>query len=593
MVGGLLLFLVLIGVSEGAGPSTLDPGGKPAEASPAEGDSISVEELARRLQRLEKQNSQLATQNNELAKQNANLNAQSQSLSGKLDVMTKLYDKLNRRLENLTPGSGSTPSLPPATVPSSAERPAAQKACTTPNEPSNGVSPTPDASTPPESEKPSGSPPPKAQSDPKKESSEKETSEQSDASKNDKSASSKPSKFSIGGYDEERGQFILVQPKDPQCTPFELRADVFIQARYTNFAPSAHTWTDSTGTAQPIHSIDSWEMTRNFLQFSGYALDPNLQFTTILFSSTAFNDVVYLGWINYHFSDAFDLRVGNWLVPGTREWYTSFRYTLGADRTMATTFFRPNISPGIWAQGEPIESVHYVAMVANSLNRFSQGIDRIGSSFTFGGTLWWEPLGDFGPGPSDVENHQSLSTRLGVNAAVSREANQGITDDNLPNPEDTILRLSDGTPLFRAGVLGPGVTLTASSVQLGSLDAAFKYRGLSLSGEYFFRWLDHFDTVSRAPSFSSLFDHGAMLQGSCFVVPTKLEPYARTSFVTGRFGTGSEFGGGVNWYPLGSRDWRFTCEVLYISKCPAENLLTGYRAGESGTLVQLQWFTDF
>ena len=139
--------------------------------------------------------------------------------------------------------------------------------------------------------------------------------------------------------------FVLVRPRDEQRVPFELRLDLFTQARYTNFARSTNSWIDSTGTRQPVQSFDSVEVTRNFIQFSGFGLDPRLQFTAFIFSSTALNDTVYLGWINYHFSDAFDLRVGNWAVPGTREWYESFRYTLGADRLMATTFFRPNISP--------------------------------------------------------------------------------------------------------------------------------------------------------------------------------------------------------------------------------------------------------
>ena len=93
--------------------------------------------------------------------------------------------------------------------------------------------------------------------------------------------------------------------------------------------------------------------------------------------------------------------------------------------------------------------------------------------------------------------------------------------------------------------------------------------------------------------FDSLFDHGGLLDCGFFVVPSKLEVFGRTSHVTGRFGTGSEYGGGVNWYPKGTREWRFTAEVLAVSDSPAENLLTGYRAGESGTLFQLQWFVDF
>jgi hypothetical protein len=149
--------------------------------------------------------------------------------------------------------------------------------------------------------------------------------------------------------------FVLVRPRDEQRVPFELRADLYTEARYYDFARSAAVWVDSTGAPQPIRSFNSLEVTRNFVQLSGFGIDPRLQFTVMIYSSTAFNDTVYMGWINYRFNRALDLRVGNWKVPGTREWTDSFRYTMGSDRLMATTFFRPNISPGIWAQGEPID----------------------------------------------------------------------------------------------------------------------------------------------------------------------------------------------------------------------------------------------
>lgn len=400
--------------------------------------------------------------------------------------------------------------------------------------------------------------------------------------------------FLVGGYDKELGQFILVRPRDARQFPFELRFEIFTQARYFNFARSADFWVDSAGQVQPIRDINSIEITRNFFVFSGYGLDPNLQYTAFIFSSTALNDTVYLGWINYRFSDAFDLRIGNWMVPGTREWLESFRFTMGADRLMATTYFRPNISPGIWAQGEPIRNVHYVAMIANSLNRFTQGIERVGTSTAFGATAWWEVNGDFGPGPSDVEYHENLSPRIGASMAVSRETNQGVVGiDESRNPEDTILRVSDGTPLFRANALAPGTQLTRTDVRLFAVDAAVKYRGFSLSGEYLFRWLDNFKQVGGPIPFNLLYDHGGLLQGGAFVIPKRVEGYARTSFVTGRFGTGEEFGGGVNWYMRASRDWRLTFEVLHVNGSPAQNILTGYRAGESGTLYQAQCLVDF
>jgi hypothetical protein len=402
------------------------------------------------------------------------------------------------------------------------------------------------------------------------------------------------SQFLVGDYDDEVGEFVLVRPRDSARMPFELRFDLFTQGRYTNFARSQNTWVDAEDINRPIQSFNSTEITRNLLIFSGFAIDPRLQFTAILLSSTALNDTVYLGWMNYRFSRAFDLRVGNWLIPGTREWYESFRWTLGADRLMATTYFRPNISPGVWAQGEPVDGLHYVAMVANSLNRFTQGVGtRVGSSLAFGGTVWYEPTDDYGVGTSDVEYHDTRSVRLGTSVNLAHESNQGFTMAAIQNPEDTIIRVSDGTPLFRPNVLGPGVELVSTNLQLWTLDASMKYRGLGLSGEYFFRWLNGFDTVGGPSRYNGLFDTGALLQGGYFIVPHRLELFARSSFVTGRFGGGVEYGGGLNWYPRGARTWRTTFEVLHIDGSPAQNFLTGYRAGETGTLFQLQWLTDF
>lgn len=532
-----------------AGMSTLPVQAQEAVAA----EPPTVAELAARLKRLEETNQALAAQN--------------QQMAGQLQDLMSRYDELSRRGSDSGPGPGTAAA---GSAPAAISRPAPSSSLPAllPDEPLAPLSELAPAFGP-------------------------QTVARPPAPLVSRYAVSS-SRFIVGEYDDDRGQFVLVRPKDAQRVPFEVRLDLYTEARYTNFAPSAEVWVDSTGAVQPIRSLDSVEVTRNFVQFQGFALDPRLQYTAILFSSTALNDTVYLGWLNYRFSEALDVRVGNWVIPGTREWYESFRWTMGADRLMATTFFRPNISPGIWAQGQPFENFYYVAMVANSLNRFTQGIQRTGSSRAFGGSVWWEPLGAFGLGPSDIENHSSPVVRLGANTAISSESNQGFSPTlELSNPEDTIVRLSDGTPLFRSGALGPGVDLVSTNLQLFTIDGAIKYRGFGLSGEYFFRSLNGFRATGAQPIMNSLFDHGGLLQGSYFLRPNHLELFARTSFVTGRFGTGNEYGAGLNWYPQGKRTWRYTFEVLRINDSPAQNLLTGYRAGESGTLFQLQWFSDF
>ena len=392
-------------------------------------------------------------------------------------------------------------------------------------------------------------------------------------------------------YDHERGAVLLVPGWEEH--PFELRADFFTQTRYTNFGRNTESFMESTGLRMPVRNFDSIEINRNFINFSGYALDPRLQFTAMVFSSTSLDDTLYLGWINYRFSEALDVRVGNWQLPGTREWYESFRFTLGTERLMATTFFRPNVSPGIWIQGVFFENLRYVAMLANSTNRLGRSADQLGTARAFSGTVWWEPTGDFGRGPSDIECHAAPSLRLGASTTLAKESNQGFGNPEAGNPEDTILRLTDGTPLFRFGALAPGVQLLSTRFNLWAIDAAVKYRGMSVAGEYFFRRLHDFQARPGQVPYKSLYDHGGLLQAGAFVLRNEVEVFARGSFVTGLFGSGHEVGGGVNWYPLGSREWRFTAEALHIDDSPAQNILTGYRAGESGTLFKLQWFADF
>ncbi|AMV36165.1 hypothetical protein [Planctomyces sp. SH-PL62] len=402
-----------------------------------------------------------------------------------------------------------------------------------------------------------------------------------------------PSRFLVGDYDDELASYVLVRPKDPQRVPFELRFDLVTQMRYTNFARSTDSWVDALGVRQPVRNFQTVEVNRNWVVFTGYGIDPRLQFNATIFSSTAFSDTVFMGWINYRFNRAFDLRAGNWNVPGTREWISSFRHTLGADRSMATTFFRPNISPGVWLQGEPITGLHYVAMGVGSLNRFLQNAGTSGPSGGFGGTIRWEPRGPFGLGTSDIENHQKLTPRLGFNTAFSREHNRDLGLGNLDNPENTIIRLSDGTPLSRLAANTPGVEISDVNFKLWTIDAALKYRGFGISGEYFLRRLDGFRYTGGRLPYRSLADHGGMLEAGYFLIPSKLEAFARTSYVSGQFGGGQEYGGGANWYPRGARTWRMTFEVLRIIDSPAQNILTGYRAGESGTLFQAQWLTDF
>ncbi|AGA29716.1 hypothetical protein [Singulisphaera acidiphila] len=544
LVLAALLIQVAFESRAGADPPLKTEGGAPPAAGVGQ-DSSALDERFRRLEAL---GAAVMEQNRRLTEQNRQLAEQNQGLTRQLQEVNQRQDLLSRRLDRVTE-TAAAPSVPAALPSPVASDVAGAEVLPPAPEPDTKVSPPHDSgSTWPE--------------------------------------------FLVGKYDREKGQFVLAQPRSPEDMPFALNFDLITQLRYTGFSRSVKTWTDSAGTVRPVRNLSTVKVNRNWFQFSGYALDPRLQFMAAIFSSSTSNTTLFLGWLDYKFSNAFLLSAGYYKLPGSREWSDSYRYTLGADRTMATTFFRPNMSPGIWVSGEPLTNFHYIAMVANSFNGLNLASHRIGSNTAFGSSLWWEPFGKFGPGPSDAEWHERPTLRLGASQTVSREqlANAALVQTN---PEDTLFRLSDGTPLALPSALGPGVNVNTASVQLWALDAAFKYRGLSISGEYYLRWLDDFRHTGGPLPIRSLFDHGAYAQASYFVVPRRLEGYARTSFVTGRFGDGNEWGGGLNWYVIGNRNWRMTFDVTRINHSPADNVLTGYRAGASGTLFQLQMLTDF
>ena len=247
------------------------------------------------------------------------------------------------------------------------------------------------------------------------------------------------------------------------------------------------------------------------------------------------------------------------------------------------------MTAGIWGDGELLPGLHYHALVGDGFNTFSLNAAEVDTNLAYSGMLWWEPWGEFGVGFSDVENHQQPVVRLGQAYTFSR---QDADPTGEPGPEQTVVRLSDGTRLVEPGALAPGVTVNHFDLSLYAVHAGLKSRGFSLSGEYFFRWLTNICGNGPLPR-DSIFDHGFFAQTATFVVPQSLEIFARGSMVFGPFGDGSELSGGANWYVNGARNWRFTADVARVDDSPAQQDRTGFLAGASGTLVRVQCWTFF
>lgn len=390
-----------------------------------------------------------------------------------------------------------------------------------------------------------------------------------------------PARLNVG-YD--RGFFIDSTDNDA----FRLKINLQNQFRYFGFGRTEREWVDATGATNRTPNRNDFEINRGRLIFSGHAIEPDLNYYVNLDYASLGDDrvTVLLAWLNYRFHRGFDLYFGKGKVPGGREWLLTSMYTMSPDRSLATTFFRPSITTGVWARGEPLEQLYYQAMVGNGFNTTSAGFRDLDTNFVYSANTWWEPLGEFGGLYSDLSFHEVLAVRAGASLTTSR---QSATQFDSQSPEETFIRLSDGTDLTKVGALTPGVQVTDYSLYLATVDAATKYRGVSLSGEYFLRWLtDISGDGPIAKERRDLFDHGFHVQAGVFVVPKLVELFARSSAVFGPFGNGGEYAGGFNVFFRETENWRFTFDVTRVIDSPAEQIRTGYEAGATGVLVRGQ-----
>ena len=385
------------------------------------------------------------------------------------------------------------------------------------------------------------------------------------------------------GYD--RG--FLFRPTDPDESPFELKINGQNQIRYTGFEREYPTWTDSAGVPTTISNQSNFQIPRGRLILSGFAFlrelkyNLNIDYNTV--SASQINFRAY--WLAWRFSRAMTVFAGQSKVPGSREWLESFVNTLGADRSMATTFFRPSLSQGIWATGEPADGLFYHVMMSNGFNTVGATPQTLSSVMALSGSVWWEPLGDFGTGYSDFEWHSEPSIRLGTSLTYAPE--QGPQGTSTV-PENSSIRLSDGTLITDKGALAPGVTLNAFKIGLASVDVSYKCRGFSVSTELFSQELFALKGSGALP-ISTISQYGGFVQGGYFVVPQKIEPYARASYVTGPYGSGSEYAGGLNWFLLpGKQNLRFTFDAAWLDNNPATQNRTNLQSGQTGILVRSQ-----
>ena len=377
----------------------------------------------------------------------------------------------------------------------------------------------------------------------------------------------------------------------------DMNVSIYTYVRYLNQLGLDSTFTDAFGNTKNVQERQDVQLLKLQIKFLGWMLDPKFRYFLYAWTSNANQgqgaQVVLAGNLQYTFNKYLTLGGGIRSLPGTRSVEGNFPFWLNVDsRHIADEFMRPSYTSGLWATGSITDRLKYQAMVGNNMSTLGVPASRLDNGFnTLSTALIWFPTGDFekgfsGQGWGDFEHHDKFSTRLAVHFSRSNENKESQPDSE--QFENTQLRLSDGSVIFTPDLFAPGVTITDARYRMTTVDGGFKYRGFSLEGEYFWRWLDDFkflntvtpETLQRVPS--RLFDHSFQIQGSAMVVPKTLQAYMGFSKIFGQFGQPRDFRVGANFFPFKNKVVRWNNEALYLYKSPVGYTSVPYPIGGRG-----------
>src|SRR5262249_9742594 len=148
------------------------------------------------------------------------------------------------------------------------------------------------------------------------------------------------------------------------------------------------------------------------------------------------------GYVGYKFDKAFALRAGFFSLPSLRSMTGNYPYFAGTDRSMAVNYFRPGVTQGIWAEGEPVPGFKYIAMAGNLPNMLDMAATKTDFNSAYAASVWYD-LNDFGLSWNDYAYHERPALRIGSAFTWARE--DRLSDLATSSPENNATFISDGT----------------------------------------------------------------------------------------------------------------------------------------------------
>lgn len=243
---------------------------------------------------------------------------------------------------------------------------------------------------------------------------------------------------------------------------------------------------------------------RIYLTSTGTFFDKDLSYLVTLNANpgAVASDVLHDSWINYRFADPAQILFGKHKLSFNRQEINSDGKLQFVDRSLASSRFGLDRSIGLLFHGKGFDKkLEYYLTVANG--RSTRTTINGNQELAYIARVAYNPMGELGYSEGDTDDTQKPLLSIGAAATYYQEE--------------------------------PAVSAAQDDVMMGNADVAFKYRGFSFVGEFFYRQTD-------PGAAAKVKDAGYYAQAGYFIVPKKFEIALRASSLFDDLGNN---GGGV------------------------------------------------
>ena len=373
---------------------------------------------------------------------------------------------------------------------------------------------------------------------------------------------------------------------------FLLKISGYVRARWTG--QNRQTDDRRTQGRQKQDDINGFEIEDLRLIFRGYIHSPRLSYQIVGSSDTdAVNGwTTHSAWMSYKFSDEMSLAAGLGKVSFGRQELVSKTALQFVDRSVANELFNLERSIGVVLHGTLAKRLSYAMVVSNGIDNpnDSPSLDQLDTNFAYTARLVAHILGSSIKSESDLTHSQDPRLEMGISFAYN--------DDNGDDDPSAFYSVPERIRRGRGIGGNANADLTGTDLLQFGADMAFRYRGSSLTAEYWLRAVDGDSELSTWEE-STRRDHsthqqGGYIQAGYFVLPKRVEVAARLAGVWDNSGDNVwEYTVGVNYFPWESHHVVLQADFTHMAEVPSSSSSANWSQNDEISMVRVQMLVRF